>query len=340
MERISSFEEIRTEGARNEDVRDVRPGGVKDRGVETIVSLKKEIGKVIIGQDYMVDRILIGLLTGGHILLEGVPGLAKSLTASTVARVIGIDFKRIQFTPDLLPADILGTEIYKQNTGEFLIKKGPIFSNLILADEINRAPAKVQSALLEAMQERQVTIGETTYCLDKPFLVIATQNPLEQQGTYPLPEAQQDRFMLKLKIGYPNRDEEKKIIERFTRTQSGDLEVNEILSRMDISEMQQKVESIYVDESIENYVLDIIFKTREKSIYITCGASPRASINLIKAAKGKAFIEGRDYVMPDDIKSLAYDVLRHRIILSYEAEAEDITAEEIVSEILDQANLP
>ncbi|NMB95841.1 MAG: MoxR family ATPase [Clostridiaceae bacterium] len=340
MERISSFEEIRTEGARNEDVRDVRPGGVKDRGVETIVSLKKEIGKVIIGQDYMVDRILIGLLTGGHILLEGVPGLAKSLTASTVARVIGIDFKRIQFTPDLLPADILGTEIYKQNTGEFLIKKGPIFSNLILADEINRAPAKVQSALLEAMQERQVTIGETTYCLDKPFLVIATQNPLEQQGTYPLPEAQQDRFMLKLKIGYPNRDEEKKIIERFTRTQSGDLEVNEILSRMDISEMQQKVESIYVDESIENYVLDIIFKTREKSIYITCGASPRASINLIKAAKGKAFIEGRDYVMPDDIKSLAYDVLRHRIILSYEAEAEDITAEEIVSEILDQVNLP
>ena len=336
MERISSFEEIRTEGARNEDVRDVRPGGVKDRGVETIVSLKKEIGKIIIGQDYMVDRILIGLLTGGHILLEGVPGLAKSLTASTVARVIGIDFKRIQFTPDLLPADILGTEIYKQNTGEFLIKKGPIFSNLILADEINRAPAKVQSALLEAMQERQVTIGETTYCLDKPFLVIATQNPLEQQGTYPLPEAQQDRFMLKLKIGYPNRDEEKKIIERFTRTQSGDLEVNEILSRMDISEMQQKVESIYVDESIENYVLDIIFKTREKSIYITCGASPRASINLIKAAKGKAFIEGRDYVMPDDIKSLAYDVLRHRIILSYEAEAEDITAEEIVSEILDR----
>jgi len=322
------------------EIGDARADFEKYKDIEKIAALKKEISKVIIGQDYMIDRILIGLLTGGHILLEGVPGLAKSLTASTVAKVLGIDFKRIQFTPDLLPADIIGTEIYNQNTGEFMVKKGPIFSNLILADEINRAPAKVQSALLEAMQERQVTIGEETYPLEEPFLVIATQNPLEQQGTYPLPEAQQDRFMLKLKVDYPSRIEEKKIIQRFTSSKSGQIEVNKILSRQDIFEMQQKVESIYVDESIENYVLDIVFKTREKSVYITCGASPRASLSLIKAAKGKAFIEGRTYVIPDDIKSLAYDVLRHRIILSYEAEAEDITTEDIIAEILDQVNLP
>jgi MoxR-like ATPase len=316
--------------------------------------LKAEINKVIVGQDYMVDRILIGLLTGGHILLEGVPGLAKSLTADTFAKVVGVDFKRIQFTPDLLPADILGTEIYKQNTGEFVIKKGPIFTNLILADEINRAPAKVQSALLEAMQEKQVTIGETTYLLDDPFLVLATQNPLEQQGTYPLPEAQQDRFMMKLKINYPNRDEERKIIKRFTGEQSGcmgeqltssttspgETAVTKILSAKDISEMRKKIDGIYVDENIENYVLDIIFKTREDSKNIACGASPRASINLIKAAKGKAFIEGRNYVVPDDIKDLVYDILRHRIILTYEAEAEEITSEEIIAEILEQVNLP
>lgn len=308
--------------------------------LKKIAALKEEINKVIIGQDYMVDRILIGLLTGGHILLEGVPGLAKSLTASTVAKAIGIEYKRIQFTPDLLPADILGTEIYKQNTGEFVIKKGPIFSNLILADEINRAPAKVQSALLEAMQERQVTIGETTYQLEKPFLVIATQNPLEQQGTYQLPEAQQDRFMLKLKIEYPCKAEEKKILQRFTREQSDGAAVREILSRSEIFEMRRKIEDIHVDESIENYVLDIVFKTREKSGHIACGASPRASINLIKAARGKAFIEGRHYVVPDDIKALAYDVLRHRIQLSYEAEADEITSEDIISGILEQVNLP
>ena len=308
--------------------------------LKTMAALKEEINKVIVGQDYMVDRILIGLLTGGHILLEGVPGLAKSLTASTVARTIGIDYKRIQFTPDLLPADILGTEIYKQSTGEFVIKKGPIFSNLILADEINRAPAKVQSALLEAMQEKQVTIGETTYQLEKPFLVIATQNPLEQQGTYQLPEAQQDRFMLKLKIGYPSRDEEKRILQRFTKEQIEQAPVREILSRSGIYDMRRKIDDVYVDENIENYVLDIIFKTREKSGHIACGASPRASINLIKAARGKAFIEGRHYVVPDDIKSLAYDVLRHRILLSYEAEADEITSEDIISEILEQVNLP
>jgi MoxR-like ATPase len=312
-----------------------------------LASLKAEINKVIIGQDYMVDRILIGLLTGGHILLEGVPGLAKSLTADTVAKAVGVDFKRIQFTPDLLPADILGTEIYKQNTGEFVIKKGPIFSNLILADEINRAPAKVQSALLEAMQEKQVTIGETTYVLDDPFLVLATQNPLEQQGTYPLPEAQQDRFMMKLKISYPDKDEERKIIKRFAGEQlansaAGSCEnaVREILSRKDIFEIRKKIDGIYVDENIENYVLDIIFKTREDSKNIACGASPRASINLIKAAKGKAFVEGRNYVVPDDIKDLVYDVLRHRIILTYEAEAEEMTSEAIIADILEQVDLP
>ena len=305
-----------------------------------IVSLKEEINKVIIGQEYMIDRILIGLLTGGHILLEGVPGLAKSLTASTVAKVIGADFKRIQFTPDLLPADILGTEIYNQKTGEFVIKKGPIFSNLILADEINRAPAKVQSALREAMQERQVTIGEMTYRLDKPFLVIATQNPLEQQGTYPLPEAQQDRFMMKLKIQYPDRLEERKIIDCYSMEQSAGPAVDEILSRENIFKLRKEIDNIYLDENIKNYVLDIIFKTREESEYIACGASPRASINLIKAAKGRAFLERRDYVLPDDIKAMVYDVLRHRILLSYEAEAEDMTSEEIIAGILEQVNLP
>jgi len=307
---------------------------------ERISALKNEISKVIIGQDYMVDRILIGLLAGGHILLEGVPGLAKTLTASTMAKVLGVDFKRIQFTTDLLPADILGTEIYHQKTGEFIIKKGPIFSNLILADEINRSPAKVQSALLEAMQEKQVTIGEATYPLDKPFLVIATQNPLEQQGTYPLPEAQQDRFMLKLKIQYPDRDEEMEIVNRYARDESDSPVVSPVISREDIFNMRKCADKIYLDEKIRNYVLDIVFKTREPSPYITCGASPRASINLVKAAKCRAFIEGRDYAIPDDIKDIVFDVLRHRIILSYEAEAEDISTEKIIAEILDSVNLP
>jgi len=307
---------------------------------ERVAALKGEISKVIIGQEYMVDRILIGLFTGGHILLEGVPGLAKSLTASTVAKAVGVNFKRIQFTPDLLPADILGTEIYQQKTGEFVIKTGPIFSNFILADEINRSPAKVQSALLEAMQEKQVTIGETTYLLDKPFLVIATQNPLEQQGTYPLPEAQQDRFMLKLKIQYPLREEEREIIKRYTREESAEPNVEAVISREDIFRMRACVDNIYLDEKIENYVLDIVFKTREASPYIACGASPRASLNLIKAAKCKAFLEGRDYVIPDDVKAMVYDVLRHRILISYEAEAEEITAEKLITEILESVNLP
>lgn len=305
-----------------------------------IASLKAEINKVIIGQEYMVDRILIGLLSGGHILLEGIPGLAKSLAASTIAKTIGVDFKRIQFTPDLLPADILGTEIYNQKTGDFIIKKGPIFCNLLLADEINRAPAKVQSALLEAMQEKQVTIGETTYQLDKPFLVIATQNPIEQQGTYPLPEAQQDRFMLKLKIRYPDKNQERQIIDRFTKEQSNDIPLSRILTRENIIDLRNKIENVYIDDNIKNYVLDIIFKTRQESVYISCGASPRASINLIKAAKCKAFMEGRGFVIPDDIKAIVFDVLRHRILLSYEAEAENITSEEIIRQILEQVNLP
>lgn len=306
-----------------------------------ITGLKNEIGKVIIGQDYMIDRILIGLLTGGHILLEGVPGLAKSLTTSTIASVVGIDCKRIQFTPDLLPADILGTEIYNQKTSEFIIKKGPIFSNLILADEINRAPAKVQSALLEAMQEKQITIGDITYQLSRPFLVIATQNPLEQQGTYPLPEAQQDRFMMKLKVEYPSREEELRIMERFNFQDSDEsIRLQEVISAEDIFELRKKVTAVYVDDNIKNYVLDIVFKTRDASDYITCGASPRASLNLISAARGRAFIKGRDYVTPDDVKSIVYDVLRHRILLSYEAEAEDISVEDIILDIMEQVNLP
>lgn len=307
---------------------------------KVVATLEQEIAKVIVGQKYMIERILIGLLTGGHILLEGVPGLAKSLTVSTVAKATGINFKRIQFTPDLLPADILGTEIYNQKTGDFVVKQGPIFSNLILADEINRAPAKVQSALLEAMQEKQVTIGERTYPLDKPFLVIATQNPLEQQGTYPLPEAQQDRFMMKLKVEYPKRDEESRIIDYYSKESSQEPTVSTVLTGEDIFGIRGTIDGIYLDDNVKNYVLDIVFKTREKSKYIACGASPRASINLIKAAKGRAFLEGRNYVKPDDIKSIAYDVLRHRILLTYEAEAEELTSEKIIGDILENINLP
>jgi len=308
--------------------------------MEKVTALKKEINKAIIGQEYMVDRILICLLAGGHILLEGVPGLAKSLAASTLARAISVDFKRIQFTPDLLPADILGTEIYHQATGEFIIKKGPIFSNFILADEINRAPAKVQSALLEAMQEKQVTIGESTYPLDKPFLVIATQNPLEQQGTYPLPEAQQDRFMLKLKVQYPKKEEEREIVKRYAWETYPEPDINPVISREDVFDMRRCVDDIYIDEKITNYILDIVLKTREPSQYIACGASPRASINLVKSAKCRAFLDRRNYVTPDDIKAIVYDILRHRILLSYEAEAEGITSENLITDILEKLNLP
>lgn len=305
-----------------------------------INELRREIRKVIIGQDYMIDRILIGLLTGGHILLEGVPGLAKTLTASTIAQTVGLNFHRIQFTPDLLPADILGTEVYYQKTGEFLIKKGAIFSNFILADEINRAPAKVQSALLEAMQEKQVSIGNETYMLDKPFLVVATQNPIEQQGTYPLPEAQQDRFMMKLKVEYPSRDEERAILERFTEGSNEVPETHKVLEASDIMAIREQIDQVYVDSYIKDYVIDIVLKTREDSGYIECGASPRASINMIKAAKAMAYLKGRNYMTPDDVKSIVYDVLRHRIVLTYDAEAESLTSEDLIKRILESVKLP
>lgn len=312
----------------------------KQQNQELIGRLRDEINKVIIGQTYMVDRMIIGLLTGGHILLEGVPGLAKTLAASTLAEAVGINFNRIQFTPDLLPADILGTEIYHQKTGEFVIKQGSIFSNLILADEVNRAPAKVQSALLEAMQEKQVTIGDTTYELERPFLVIATQNPLEQQGTYPLPEAQQDRFMLKLKIEYPSREEEREIIDRFTTGHYEAPDMEKVLTGEMIMSLRSKVDEVFVDDRIKDYVIDIVLTTREKSPYIACGASPRASLSLIKAAKARAFLKGRDYVIPDDVKAMVYDVLRHRILLTYEAEAEELSVDDIITGILESINLP
>lgn len=305
-----------------------------------VSQIRLEINKVMIGQNYMIDRLLIGLFTGGHILLEGVPGLAKTLAGSTLAETVGLEFKRIQFTPDLLPADILGTQIYDQKSGDFHIKKGPIFANLILADEINRAPAKVQSALLEAMQEIQVTIGDTTYDLAQPFMVIATQNPLEQQGTYALPEAQQDRFMLKLKVGYPNRAEERMIMDRFSSDTHVMDTVNKSISNKEILEIRQMIDGIYCDDVVKNYILDIVLKTREESPYIACGASPRATLNLLKAARAMAFLHGRGYVVPDDVKSVVHDVLRHRIILTYEAEAEDLTSDTLITSLLEQIRLP
>lgn len=306
-----------------------------------IDEVKIEISKAVIGQREMIDKTLIGVLTGGHILLEGVPGLAKSLTVNTISKVLGLDFSRIQFTPDLLPSDIIGTEIYEEKTASFKTKHGPIFANLILADEINRAPAKVQSALLEAMQEKQVTISDTTYRLDKPFLVLATQNPLEQDGTYALPEAQQDRFMMKLNIDYPTRHEERQILEMINSNNAPDsVELSNKLSKEEIFELRNLINEIFIDERLKEYILDIIFKTREQNPYIQCGASPRAGINLIKASKAKAFLEGRAYVMPDDIRSVIYDVLRHRLILTYEAEAEEMSVEQIIANMLDEIELP
>lgn len=311
--------------------------------VEKILS---EVSKVIVGQNYMIERLLIGLLSNGHILLEGVPGLAKTLTVSTLSKCIQTKFQRIQFTPDLLPADLLGTLIFNQKEGTFATKKGPIFSNLILADEINRSPAKVQSALLESMQERQVTIGENTFPLEDPFLVLATQNPIEQEGTYPLPEAQVDRFMLKLSVGYPSRDEELEIIRRQTRLESAHVEA--LISPADIVKARNVVKEVYVDEKIEKYVVDIVFATREPSEYgleelnelITYGASPRASIYLTLAAKAHAFLRRRGYVTPEDVRAIGMDVLRHRIILSYEAEAEDMTTEDVIRNVLNRVEVP
>ncbi|RCK72872.1 MAG: MoxR-like ATPase in aerotolerance operon [Ignavibacteriae bacterium] len=308
--------------------------------------LMMEIGKVIVGQKYMLERLIIGLLSNGHILLEGVPGLAKTLAIKTLAAAVQTKFQRIQFTPDLLPADLIGTMIYNQRKEEFTVRKGPIFANFILADEINRAPAKVQSALLEAMQERQVTIGEETYKLDEPFLVLATQNPIEQEGTYPLPEAQVDRFMLKIKITYPNRDEERLII-RQNITDSIP-KVKQVISPAEILKARTVVQEVYMDEKIEKYILDIVFATREPknynlekiSSFISYGASPRASIYMALASKAYAFIKRRGYVIPEDVRAVCHDVLRHRIAVTYEAEAENINSEDIINEILNTIEVP
>lgn len=309
--------------------------------------LRSEMDKVIVGQKYMVDRLLIGLLADGHILLEGVPGLAKTLAINTLAKAIQVDFSRIQFTPDLLPADLLGTMIYNQKKEEFIVRKGPIFSNFILADEINRAPAKVQSALLEAMQERQVTIGDTTYPLPNPFLVLATQNPIEQEGTYPLPEAQVDRFMLKVVIGYPNKEDEKRII-RSNISPGGMLKPTAIVKPEAIVKARKVVREVYMDEKIEQYIIDIVFATRFPEQHklghyknlISFGASPRASINLALASKAYAFLKHRGYVIPEDVRAICHDVLRHRIGLTYEAEAENMTTEVIITGILNAVEVP
>ncbi|MBR4466338.1 MoxR family ATPase [bacterium] len=308
--------------------------------------LRQEISNTIVGQSYMIDRLLIGLLSNGHILLEGVPGLAKTLCVTTLAKAVKAEFKRIQFTPDLLPADLIGTMIYDPKDGSFKTKKGPIFANLILADEINRAPAKVQSALLEAMQEHQVTIGDQSFALDEPFLVLATQNPIEQEGTYPLPEAQVDRFMLKLRITYPNKKEEKEIQKRMAST-NVKCEVNQIITPEEILEARKIVDSIYIDEKVSDYILDIIFATREPEAYklpfkdyIQYGASPRATIALTIAAKAHAFLQGRGFVTPQDVKSVGPDVLRHRVIVSYEAEAEGMTSDDLVQKIFDEVQVP
>ncbi|MCU4155757.1 MoxR family ATPase [Carboxylicivirga sp. A043] len=308
--------------------------------------LTMEMNKVIVGQKHLVEGLLIGLLSDGHILLEGVPGLAKTLAINTLATIVDAKFSRIQFTPDLLPADLLGTMIYSQKKEEFIVKQGPIFTNFVLADEINRAPAKVQSALLEAMQERQVTIGETTYPLEEPFLVMATQNPIEQEGTYPLPEAQVDRFMLKLVLDYPKKDEEQMIIRHnLAKTFP---KASTILKPEDIIRARQVVKDVYMDEKIEKYIVDITFATRYPEQYglekfkdmISYGASPRASISLSMASKAFAFIKRRGYVIPEDVRAICHDVLRHRIGLSYEAEANNVTSEEIISEILNQVEVP
>lgn len=308
--------------------------------------LMNEIGKVIIGQKAMVERLVIGLLGNGHILLEGVPGLAKTLAIKTLASAMKAKFQRIQFTPDLLPADLIGTQIYNQKDGNFLIRKGPIFSNFILADEINRAPAKVQSALLEAMQERQITIGESTFKLDEPFLVLATQNPIEQEGTYPLPEAQVDRFMLKIKITYPDRAEELSIMRQNMEMEQ--IKVNPVISPEVILNARNLIQDVYIDEKIEKYILDIVFATRNPKEFgltnlgdlISYGASPRATINLALGAKAMAFIKRRGYVIPEDVRAICLDVLRHRIAVTYEAEAEEITSENVIQEILNKVVVP
>ena len=321
-------------------------GNLVQEKSEFVRALFGEMDKVIVGQRYMLERLLIGLLANGHILLEGVPGLAKTMAVTILSRAINADFRRIQFTPDLLPADLIGTQIYRQSDGEFYTRKGPIFANIILADEINRAPAKVQSALLEAMQERQVTIGEGTFDVPKPFLVLATQNPIEQEGTYPLPEAQLDRFMLKIKIDYPNKDEERKILDRMATT-NPNFDIKTVITLEQIAEARSVVDEIYIDEKIKDYIVNIVCATREPDKYgiemanfINYGASPRATIYLAIAAKAHAFIQQRGYVTPQDVKSIGPDVLRHRVIVSYEAEAEDKTSEDIIKTIFDNIEVP
>jgi len=326
---------------------DVREIDEKVRRESAVVErLVGEIEKVIVGQKYLIERLLVGLLADGHILLEGVPGLAKTLSVKTLARAISTGFQRIQFTPDLLPADLIGTLVYNPVSGEFSTKKGPIFTNIILADEINRAPAKVQSALLEAMQEKQVTIGKETYLLEEPFLVLATQNPIELVGTYPLPEAQVDRFMLKVKIGYPNKKEEREILERMAVV-GFQPKSAPVITAGDILKLRQVVNEVYIDDKIKEYIIDLVFATREPKSYkldigpfIQYGASPRASIYLTTASKAYAFLRGRGYVTPQDVKSIGMDVLRHRVIVTYEAEAEELTSEDLIQKVFDNVEVP
>ncbi|RJR30660.1 MAG: MoxR family ATPase [Candidatus Latescibacterota bacterium] len=326
---------------------DVKQIGAKvEQEKATLDRVRSEIQRVIVGQEELIERLLVGLLCNNHILIEGVPGLAKTLSVTTLARTIQASFQRIQFTPDLLPADLIGTLIYNPQKGEFTTKKGPIFTNIILADEINRAPAKVQSALLEAMQERQVTIGDKTHPLDEPFMVLATQNPIEQEGTYPLPEAQVDRFMLKLKITYPTKDEEKKILERMARS-STKIDVQAVISPKDILRLRELQDEIYMDEKVEDYILNVVQATRTPEKFgldvgklIHYGASPRATIYLTMASRAHALLQGRGYVTPQDVKSIGMDVLRHRVIITYEAEAEEKTSEDVVSAIFDNVPVP
>lgn len=314
---------------------------LKKEHQEKINRVASEVGKIVVGQEYMVNRLLIGLFTNGHVLLEGVPGIAKTLTVNTLADVLHLDFQRIQFTPDLLPADLVGTMIYNQKKAEFEVKKGPIFGNVILADEVNRAPAKVQSALLEAMQEKTVTIGETSYKLDRPFLVLATQNPIDQEGTYSLPEAQIDRFMLKVKVDYPSKDEELEVMRRMANMKFHP-ELETLLTKEDIFAIRDEVNQVTISDSLEKYIIELVFATRnpkdyglnDEAYYMQFGASPRASINLNLAAKAMAFFNERDYVLPEDIKEIASDVLNHRIILNYEAEADGISTEQIIEKLL------
>jgi MoxR-like ATPase len=313
---------------------------------QLLTPLYREMERVVVGQRTLVDRLLVGLMTGGHILLEGVPGLAKTLAVRTLARGLRLNFQRIQFTPDLLPADIVGTQIYNPRSGEFTVRRGPVFANIVLADEINRAPAKVQSALLEAMQEKQVTIGDTTFPLEQPFLVLATQNPIEQEGTYHLPEAQVDRFMLKLVITYPSREEELLILDRMTAIEP-DLRVDAVLAPAEVFALRHTIDQIYVDDKIKQYVVDVVRATRrpgdyglDVGPYIQYGASPRATIFLTRAAKAQAFLDGRGYVTPQDVKSIGADVLRHRLLVTYEAEAEEITGEGLLQRIFDHIKVP